>query len=365
MNAEDVYLKLNERVKELSCLYELSKLLSDIDVGLDENVNNVLNVIPKGWQEPRELKVSIKIDQLLFGSEIAENKGQSADIIVENKVRGTITVAYSKGREQEHGYLMEEQQLLNQIAREIGGYFTRLEQKEKERLVQEQLKKEDRLNILAELTAGVAHELNTPLGNIMGYAELLKKSITNRAQQHDLEKIIKSAINAREIVKKLMYFSCEMPTQFNYVRVDQIIKSTVDLLKLRLREKQIKIDCKEVKAVNGVRGDELQLSQVFINLIMNAISASSVKGEVFIATKIEESDLIIQLKDFGEGIKTEDLNKIFQPFFTTQKGGTGLGLPVVHGIIQNHGGQINVESKIGVGTAFTIKLPIENKINGK
>lgn len=357
MSADDIYIKLNERVKELTCLYELSKLFSASDEDIDEVMNKALNVIPKGWQEPNKLSVFIQVDDLKYGLEIPENKGQSTPISINGLKRGRVSVAYEEYREDKYGYLLEEQQLLNQVAREIGSFFVRIEQKEKERLVLEKLKNEDRLNVLAELTAGVAHELNTPLGNIMGYAELLKKSITKKAEQKDLDKIIKSALNAREIVKKLMYFSCEMPTQFNYVNVDKVLRSTVDLLRLQLRDKGIKVRLLINDNNMEVRGDELQLSQVFINLIMNAISASKVNGEIVIKNEKHPNELIIIVRDNGEGIKEENLADIFKPFFTTKKGGTGLGLPVVHGIIQNHGGAIEVKSKVGQGSEFIVKLP--------
>lgn len=365
MNSIELNSKLNERVKELSCLYALSELFSEQDQGFEHVFEQAIKVIPTGWQLPQKLNVYLNVDQFEVGQQPAKNEGQQALICIEGKDRGVLKVWYPNDAVKKIGYLKEEQALLNQIARQIGTFYLRIEQKEKEKLVQERMKNEDRLNILAELTAGVAHELNTPLGNILGYAELLKKAVTNKAHQKDLDKIIKSALNAREIVKKLMYFSCEMPTQFNYVDIEEIIKSSIDLLKLRLQEKNIRVKYQREAILNQapnmlrkVRGDELQLSQVFINLIMNAANASPKGSTIYISSRTTAETLNISIIDQGEGIRQHDLQRIFQPFFTTRKGGTGLGLPVVHGIIQNHGGKIKVESEWTKGSVFTIELPI-------
>lgn len=360
MESNEVLKKLNERVKELSCLYALSKVTAQANLDLDSFIRKTLNLIPQGWQKPQLLNVCIKIDDQIYGDKTNSSTGQYSNINIKERKRGTVYVAYSKEAEKKIGYLIEEQQLLNQVAHEIGIFLERIEQKEKELIVQEKLKMDDRLNILGELTAGIAHELNTPLGNIMGYAELLKKNVIHKEQQKDLEKIVTSALNAREIVKKLMYFSCEMPTHFNLVKVNEIIVSTVDLLKLRLREKNIKVDTNDIKSTREVRGDDLQLSQIFINLIMNAITASKINGSIIIKTFEDKDSVIIHIKDYGAGIKKEDIGKIFQPFYTTTKGGTGLGLSVVHGIIQNHGGEIKVESEPNKGSLFKIKIPINS-----
>lgn len=349
--------QLNERVKELTCLYALSKITVDLSKPFEDRMNQFLKIIPTGWQHPEKLNVYIEIGELKFGSKIAPNKGQYSPIEVENKKRGIIRVSYPENLEQNIGYLVEEQQLLNQIANEIGLLKFRYEQKEKERILNEKLRTEDRLHVLAEVTAGVAHELNTPLGNILGFAELLKKSLVNKQHLEDLDRIITSTLNAREIVKKLMFFSCEMPSNFKLINVNDVIKSSIQLLKLQLKEKNITLIENLDNKIPTTKGDEVQLIQVFLNLILNAIAASDEGSELEISTNYSKNYIRIEFKDFGKGIPTNLKDKIFQPFYTTKTSGTGLGLAVAHGIVQGHNGKIDFDSVEGQGTTFNVMIP--------
>ena len=356
-NQKNILNQLNERVKELTCLYALSKITADLSKPFEERMNQFLKIIPTGWQHPEKLKVYLEIDGLKFGNKIALSKGQFSTIEVENKTRGTVRVSYPENLEQNIGYLVEEQQLLNQIANEIGVLKFRYEQKEKERILNEKLRTEDRLHVLAEVTAGVAHELNTPLGNILGFSELLKKSLVNKQHLEDLDRIITSTLNAREIVKKLMFFSCEMPSNFKLINVNDVIKSSIQLLKLQLKEKNITLIEKLDNKIPTTKGDEVQLTQVFLNLILNAIAASDKGSELEVSTNHSEKHIHIEFKDFGKGIPTNLKEKIFQPFYTTKTTGTGLGLAVVHGIIQGHNGQIDFDSTEDQGTTFKVMIP--------
>jgi len=352
---------LNERVKELKCLYEISKICQNYTQPFDIIIDKILAATPHGWKYTESLKVYLYFDNELFGEKPINSSiiKASSNIIINEEIRGKIVVYYTK--ENEYFFLEEEQPLLDKIGLEIATFVERLEQREREKLMAEKMRYSDRLVVLGELTAGIAHELNTPLGNILGYAELLKKSEINPIKKADVQKIISSVKNAREIVKRLMYFSCEMPQQFGVANINEQIEENIGLLQKQLIDHHVLLKLDLAAHIPLVRLDKLQFSQLLFNLVLNAINAMDNKGEISINTKINNKGVLLSVKDNGIGMSEENKVKIFQPFFTTKpKGeGTGLGLSVVHGIVQNHKGTIHVNSTLNKGTEFMITFPIE------
>lgn len=360
MNSFDNTSKLLvERVKELNCLYEISKICQSESQPVDVTITQILEVIPQGWQYPKKLMVFLSFDTSIYGEQpnLGVLNSLKSTVKISEKIRGEIEVYYL---DKNLDFLQEEQPLLNKIGIEIANFMDRVEQREKAAVMAEKMRYNDRLSVLGELTAGIAHELNTPLGNILGYAELLKKSERNPAKKADAEKIISSAKNAREIVKRLMYFSCEMPQQFGLENINEQIEENIALLYKQISENKVNVKLELSENMPLVRLDKLQFSQILFNLTLNAINAMDNGGNITISSGVENDSVVFKIKDDGRGMSENTLSKIYQPFFTTKpKGeGTGLGLAVVHGIVQNHQGTINLSSKLNVGTEFVITFPI-------
>ncbi|MBP7156290.1 MAG: sensor histidine kinase [Flavobacteriales bacterium] len=356
--------KLAERVKELSCLYAIARVAQAHDEQLTTFLERVVEVIPQGWQFPESALVHLQLDDKEFGTVVTDGHAMLASLVVEQHVRGTITVAYPDARiaADEPLFLEEEQQLLDKIAVDISLFIDRQERREQQALLETRMRSNDRLTILAEITAGIAHELNTPLGNVLGFAELLKKEEVDRERRSDLQRIIDSALIGREIVKKLMYFSCEMPAHFQLADANKALRDSAHLLAHRLDQQQISIVWKLSESPPMLRLDQVQFAQVVSNLLLNAAAAMPEGGTISISTDHIGNGATITITDTGTGIHPDHLKKIFQPFFTTKPTGegTGLGLAVVHGIIKGHGGNVSVSSIVGEGTMFTLSFPAPN-----
>ncbi|ALJ04755.1 histidine kinase [Pseudalgibacter alginicilyticus] len=354
---------LQERIKELTCLYEVSSIIVNADV---ENIENTLKAIAfslkKAFSYPKETDIIILVNTILIKTnQVFDGHIKlRADIVVFNKLAGTISAYLNQSKFSKKDFLNEEQLLLNSIALKLGNLFERIEIRKNEISLKRQMEHADRLNILGELTAGIAHELNTPLANILGYAELLKDHLNNNNQSTaDLEKIIQNTIFSREVVKKLMFFACEMPQEMTRVNIIPSIKDAIDLLDTTFRKQQVKYIVKIEEEALWLRADIIQLTQIIFNLIINAIYFSPKNGLVTISTFQTDTDVILKISDEGPGIAREALEKIFQPFFTTKPigEGSGLGLSVVHGIISSHKGTIIAKNNSVKGCTFTVTLP--------
>jgi signal transduction histidine kinase len=248
------------------------------------------------------------------------------------------------------------------VAREVSLIIERRHTEEEKTRLQDQLRHADRLATIGQLAAGVAHELNEPLGSILGFAQLTKKSPDlHRQAAEDIERIEKASLHAREVVRKLMLFSRQMPPQKSRVAVNQLVEEGFYFLESRCAKEGIEVARSLAPNLPDITADRSQLHQVLVNLVVNAIQAMPGGGRLTVATRAEGEDHIaITVEDTGVGMSEDVLRQIFVPFFTTKdvSEGTGLGLSVVHGIITAHGGSVNVESQAGRGTEFEIRLPV-------
>jgi PAS domain S-box-containing protein len=227
--------------------------------------------------------------------------------------------------------------------------------------LEEQLMQAEKLSSLGLLAAGVAHEINTPLTGISSYAQILLKENGEDAERRReiLEKIEKQTFRASEIVGGLLSFSKLGGNEFTAVDINQVIHDSLSLLDHQFDRSRVKVTSDLGEDIPPVYGNTGKLQQVFVNLFLNARDAMPSGGELGIQTAMGDSTVVVDISDTGGGISQENLKRIFDPFFTT-KGigkGTGLGLAVSYGIIQEHGGGIFVESDAGKGTRFTLKLP--------
>ncbi len=363
-NSNNLSKNLAERVKELECLYNISRIATIHKNNLEKALALIIEEIPNGWQYPQYVKAYLKYGENEVGNVPIREKSQSVMFQIGLEMKGELFVYFRDPKQTDvpEVFLREEQALLNKIGFEIASLIELEFKKQQEVIIQEKLRFNDRLNLLGELTAGIAHELNTPLGNIIGYSELLQKTETDSLKKNDLEKVLKSAKHAREIVKKLMFFSCEMPTQFKKVDLNKLILDCLDLLKIQLSEKSIQTNTRLTKVLPNISLDSIQFTQVIFNIVLNAIDAMDNGGHLNISTSIAHKDVRLRISDNGKGIPKDELDRLFQPFYTNKShNGTGLGLAVSHGIVQAHKGRIEVDSTIGKGTMFTIILTIPNE----
>jgi len=353
-----------ERIKELNCLYQVAQCVvveNDIDIALDR----IVRIVPHGWQFTTQTCARITFKNKIYLSpDFFESRiYQSENIYIESRIMGAIHVFYKTevGAESNNPFLIEERNLLKGIANIISFYLEKLRDNENRKIIQQQLLHADRLATIGQLAAGVAHELNEPLGNILGLAQLsLKLPGLPIQAEKDLGKIEDCVIYSREIIKKLMEFSRQSQLCKEKIDLNELIENSITFLEARCIKEGIKI-VKEYTGNITVTVDRHQIKQVITNLTINAIQAMKNGGKLLFTTRKNSKNAIFCVEDTGIGIASENISKTFMPFFTTKDvgEGTGLGLSVVYGIIKNHNGDIKVSSDPGKGTTFEVCLPLE------
>jgi len=238
-----------------------------------------------------------------------------------------------------------------------------------------QIRRSDRLASLGTLSAGMAHEIKNPLVSIKTFAQLLPERYQDSDFRETFSTLIGHEIDRIDsLVNQLLRFARPAKPLLRPMHVHEVLEKSLMLVGHRLYQKEIKLSRSWNAELDTIRADADQIEQVFLNFFLNAMDAMKHGGELTVATEIGTASdwpspvsgmnghisevLCVTVRDNGEGIKSEDIAHVFDPFFTTKDYGTGLGLSVVHGIIQEHGGQIEVESEVARGTAFHILLPL-------
>ena len=224
---------------------------------------------------------------------------------------------------------------------------------------EEQLRRADRLSALGELSAGMAHEIRNPLGSIKGAVEILRDDyVPEDAKYEFIQILLKETDRLNHIVQEFLGFARPKQPEFHQADLNAAIESVLALTALEAKKTGVKIE-KRLDPSIGFRNLDMNLlRQAFLNLVLNAIQAMGNGGILSIESALRGDSIVVTIADTGKGISEENRKKLFSPFFTTKKIGTGLCLAITYRIIENHRGTIDVSSEPGKGTTFTVKLPV-------
>lgn len=288
-----------------------------------------------------------------------ENRGfissEEFDLVLENGAHRRVLLSGSLARNP-----AEEGETIHFLIKDI----------EQRRLMQKQMAQADKLASIGELSSGIAHEINNPLGIILGYTQLLLRNEDLQSDRYnDLKTIEKHVQSCKSIVEDLLNFARTSSPQKERLDIHAVIEDVIGFVRHHSNLETIQIETVFAGKLPPVVMDEKKIKQVLINLLMNAIHAVARKGTIKLTTGLNESGsrVMVEVSDTGHGITQENLSRIFDPFFTTKPTGegTGLGLSVSYGIIKGHGGNITVKSEPGQGAAFTLFLPVTEALSGR
>ena len=270
--------------------------------------------------------------------------------------RGNLSIRSTFGTKDELGFLSEAfnsmMENLNQAREELHHTHTQMIQTEK-------------MAAMGKLAAGLAHEINNPLGGVLTCVETLKQNYQDEEQRTKYLYLVQTGLERiRRTVKQLLNFGKQRSFQPEPTDINVLMNRTLEMTSHQLSSNGISIHRDFDQNLSEILGDPHQLIQVFVNLILNAIQAMTEGGELWIRTFQEDGRVGISIRDTGCGIPGENMDRIFDPFFSTKEPGqgTGLGLSVSYRIIQEHGGEITVESQDGIGSEFVLFLPVNHKI---
>ena len=230
--------------------------------------------------------------------------------------------------------------------------------------IQKQVQRNDRLASVGELSTGIAHEIRNPLAIIKMIAQTMRVELKdNKEAVEELEIIDEEVERANKVIKSLMEFGKQNKSKKEYCSLNLVIDEVLTIVNKYVTQHSVLVELKKSELPYASL-DKDELKQAFVNIIFNAVDAMKIGGKLIITTDIEKSKWIkISFKDNGTGIEEKDLEKVFHPFFTTKDEGTGLGLPIVHKIIEEHGGIININSKAFEGTTVEVLFPIYQEVN--
>ncbi|MBN2309125.1 MAG: PAS domain-containing sensor histidine kinase [Candidatus Hydrogenedentes bacterium] len=356
---------LQERVKELTCLLQMAEIAGKPGISMETILQQTTQLLIPAWQYPEIASARIVLDGEVHAAPCFRQSpyAQRADIAVHGAHRGFVEVVYLEERpERDEGpFLREERNLITAVAQQLASVVER-NQAELDRVrTATQLRHADRLATLGVLAAGVAHELNEPLGNILGFAQLAKKcpELPDPAR-HDLEKIENASLYAREIIKKLLTFARQMPPEKRLADVNQVVQEALSLFEARCVTAGVEVERDLDPHLPAITADPAQIQQVIVNLVVNALQAMPDGGALRLRTRADGRSVSLHVEDSGTGMSPDVSQQVFIPFFTTKDvgQGTGLGLPVVHGIVTAHEGTIRIFSEEGRGTRVEIRLPV-------
>jgi two-component system NtrC family sensor kinase len=258
---------------------------------------------------------------------------------------------------------IEKAELYGQLKRFTEELEQRVEERTRElRETQDALIQSEKLASIGQLAAGVAHEINNPIGVILGFAQVLRKRTdADDPLYRPLSLIEQEGVRCKNIVQDLLDFSRQSKFAPRRLSVIDVIESAVKLMEHQPNSELVTVERDYAGELPQVVADENQLQQVYFNIIRNAYQAMPDGGTLRITSAVEEDTVLTSFADTGVGIPEENLRQIFDPFFTTKEvgQGTGLGLSVSYGIVRQHGGTIEVSSENGDGATFTVRLPAD------
>lgn len=343
----------------LSCLQGMTRLaIAPGDLSLEELLTQSLSLLREAFPSPPATHLAIHFRDHNCGDDLPSGIPRlDSPILYRSEEQGSIAVGNGEGG--------EFPEVMKELLKGVGGQLSlviehRLTLTDYDDL-QRQLRHADRLATLGQLAAGVAHQLNEPLGSILGYAQLATKVDDLPTQvKGDLERIIDASLDAREVIRKLLLFARQMPSERSRITFDRIVEEGLWFFESRCADLGIELVRDLGNRDKSILADETQLRQVLVNLVVNAIQAMPEGGRLVVRTREERDEAILEVSDTGVGMEDAILDQIFAPFFTTKDvdEGTGLGLAIVHGIVKAHGGEIRVESNLGEGSRFMVRLPI-------
>lgn len=256
---------------------------------------------------------------------------------------------------------------LQRTARGLEESYLKLQhQSERIIVIEEQLRRADKLSTMGEMAAVLAHEIRNPLGSIRGTAEILKDDYQPGDPKHEFIEIqIKETERLNRVVEDFLHMARPQPADMRPCPVQEELETIVTLVSNDARVRQIKLVLEPPPSPVIIQADGEKLRQAFLNIIINALQAAPPGGIVIISTTVYQTTLCeIRFRDTGPGIDAETLGRIFEPFFTTKPDGTGLGLAITRKIIESHGGTLMVESEPWHGTTVTVRLPMQNAADG-
>jgi two-component system NtrC family sensor kinase len=221
----------------------------------------------------------------------------------------------------------------------------------------------EKLAAVGQLAAGVAHEINNPLTAILANAQMLQRRLPAEDDlQESVDLITRAGERASQVVRNLLDFARKEEYRLVLTDVNETIQRAIELVQHELVKRSIRLVFEPDPALPRLMASRDHLSGVWLNLLLNAVDAIDKDGTIVVGTRLSTEKLFVTIADNGSGIAPERINRIFEPFYTTKAPGrgTGLGLSVCHRVIRQHGGAIQVNSQEGVGTEFTIELPVQH-----
>jgi PAS domain S-box-containing protein len=367
----DMSIKLKENLKELEDAYirenQLQQYLNNILKSVTSGIlvidkQGMITIFNKEAEHITEFNSEEFIYEHIdkFWDKMKLSLGDIINkVLNEGKIFKDIEVTMQSKSGKEIPISVSASQVLDNDKNAIGVVFL-FRDLTKIKTIEEELKREDRIRTLGELSASIIHDIGNPLAGISNLIEILKNNNDRETEKEVLDVLDKEVMDLNNLVINFLEFSRSSTIEKEPTNIKQLVSGIINLLKPEIIDKKINIVKKYEKNPLMVKIDRRAIKQAFINILKNSIQAVCENGKIDIEIKEEKENVLISIRDNGVGIEKEKIEKIFYPFYTTKKEGTGLGLFIAYQLIKENEGQINVKSELGIGTEFLIYLPKDN-----